>query len=325
MLFLSCAGRQGGSDSPLETPGAQRARDLAPDLYNRSRDAWMRADEAAGRKDDAAAKDLRDAAELWLAAAVAEAERLTLRQRLAELHQEEERWAKQLARDQKASAVVATDISRYRARQVALAEAERVAGLAESRTASDEVLDAVVSRVRFNLALADALGASDEALRELRARADALAEMRPRSADVAEALLLDSEALIGSLRARWPTPRPGAGTELVETAWMLGFSADRTSAGVVIRSERFFDGAGQVSTATLKRFIGLLDGFPHGPVACQVAIPEARSAAWTRHVARLVDRLRRIEAPNRVSTSMVDTDALPAGTVRCTFIAYRDP
>lgn len=325
VLTVSCGGRQGGSASPFETPAAARARELAPDLYNRGRDAWTLADQARARKNDSAARDHRAAAELWLGAAIAEAERLTLIEQLDELQRREERWAMQLARDQEASAVVATDISRYRARAVALAEAERVAALGESRPPSEETLRAVLSRVRFNLALADALGASDEAIGKLRSRAEALARAPSGPADVAEALVLDSEALIGSVRGQWRSPQPGASTELAQTAWMLGFAADRTRAGVVIHSERFFDAAGQISAATMKRFVGLLDGFPHGPVACQVAVPEDRSAAWTRRVVRLVDRLRRIDDPSRVSTSMVDTDALRAGTVQCTFLAYRGP
>ena len=112
-------------------------------------------------------------------------------------------------------------------------------------------------------------------------------------------------------------------TELVETAWMMGFAADKAATGVVVRSDRFYTTNGAISTATMKRFRGLLAAFPHGPVACQVAVPEAESAAWTRRVAQLVDRLRRIEDPGRVSTGMVATRALSPGTVQCTFAAYR--
>ena len=327
LLAVACAGRQGGRgvQSPFETPSAELARDLAPDLYNRATDARAQADQAGSRKDDEAVEQHRTASELWLGAAIAEAERVQLAERLAELQREEERWAVQLARDQEASAVVATDISRYQARAVALAEAARVAELGSARKTSDEILDAVLTRVQLNLALAEALGAPDEALRKLRGRADALARTRSKSARLAEELLLDTEALIGSLRAQWPAPQAGASTELVETAWMMGFAADKAATGVVVRSERFFTPSGAISTATMKRFRGLLAAFPHGPVACQVAVPEVESAAWTRRVAQLVDRLRRIEDPARVSTGMVATRALPRGTVQCTFAAYRSP
>jgi len=131
--------------------------------------------------------------------------------------------------------------------------------------------------------------------------------------------------LIGEMRAQWPEPRPGASTELVETALVTGFAADRTNSGVVIGSERFFTSGGQVSSATVKRFHGLLAAFPHGPAACQVAVPELRSRVWARRVALLVERLQRMDDPGRVSTSMIVTQSLPAGAVRCTFIAYREP
>lgn len=326
-LVLGCAGQQAtrGSDSIFSTPAADAARELAPDLYGRAEDAWARSDQARGRKDDPVVRDYRTEAQLWLAAAVAEAERVQLARRLDELQREEERWAKQLARDQEASAVVATDISRHQAKAVALREAERVSALSDARTTTDATLDAVLTRVQLNLALAEALGASDAQLQRLRSRADSLAARRPKSAKPAEALLLDTEALIGKMRAQWPSPRPGASTELVETAWATGFSADRTGTGVVVRSERFFTSGGQVSSATVKRFSGLLAAFPHGPVACQVTVPELQSRVWSRRVAQLVDRLRRIDNPERVSTSMVATESLRAGAVQCTFAAYREP
>lgn len=326
-IALGCAGQQStrGSDSLFTTPAADLARELAPDLYQRAEYARSRVGQSKGRKDDRAAEDYRAEAQLWLSAAFAEAERVQLARRLDELQREEERWAKQLARDQQASAVVATDISRYRARAVALREAERVAALSDARTTSDATLEAVLTRARLNLALAEALGASDEQLRKLRTRADAIARRRPKSPKPAEALLLDTEALIGQMRAQWPTPRPGASTELVETATMTGFAADRTGTGVVIRSQRFFTPAGQVSSATMKRFSGLLAAFPHGPVACQVAVPELQSRVWSRRVAYLVDRLQRLDDSTRISTSMVATESLSAGAVQCTFAAYREP
>ena len=79
----------------------------------------------------------------------------------------------QLARDQEACATVARDISRYEARAVALLEADRIAALDESPTPSDATLDAVLTRVQLNLALAEALGAADSQLIPLRARVDA--------------------------------------------------------------------------------------------------------------------------------------------------------
>ncbi|NOQ84475.1 MAG: hypothetical protein GQ551_10735, partial [Myxococcales bacterium] len=143
------------------------------------------------------------------------------------------------------------------------------------------------------------------------------------SAKAAEALLWKTEALIGQMRAQWPEPRPGASIELVETALATGFAADRVGSGVLIRSERFFTSNGNVSNATVKRFHGLLAAFPHGPVACQVAVPELAGRVWAHRVARLVERLRRMDDPGRVSTGMVVTRSLSAGVVQCTFAAYR--
>lgn len=326
-MSFGCAGQQSGraSESSFETPAADRARELAPDLFLRAEIASDRAGENRGRKDVEIAEDYRTQSDLWLAAAIAEADRIALSRRLDELRGEEEQWAKQLARDQEASAVVATDISRYQAQAVALREAERVSSLSEARTTDPATLDAVLTRVRLNLALAEALGAREPQLRSLRSRADTMARTRPKSARKAEALLLDTEALLGEMRAQWPSPRPGASTELVETARVTGFAADRAGAGVVVRSERFFTSQGQVSSATVKRFGGLLAAFPHGPVACQVAVPEVQSRSWSRRVAALIDRFKRLDDPTRVSTSMIATDSLGAGAVQCTFPAYRQP
>ena len=332
LLFCSvasaaCAGSQASrtSDTLFATPAAELAREQAPDLYSQARSAWADAEDARRHKDETAADDYRTEARLWLAAAIAEAERVRLDRQRAELQEEEERWSKQLARDQEASAVVARDISRYEARAVALREAERLGALTESPKLSDATLDAVLTRVRLNLALAEALGVPDEQLRPLRERADLVESERPKPAKVAESLLLESEAVIGEARAQWPEPRPGASTELVETALATGFAADRLDGSVLVRSERFFGANGQVSLATVKRFMGLLEAFPHGPVACQVAVPELNSRVWSQRAAQLVERLRRMDDPARVSTSMVVTASLSAGTVQCTFAAYREP
>ncbi len=323
----ACAGSQAARTSDLlfSTPEADLAREHAPDLYVRAELASARAHEAKRNEDKSAADDHRTESRLWLAAAVAEAERVQLDRGRAELQAQEERWAKQLARDQRASASVARDISRYEANAVALREAERLAALSESTTVSEATLDAVLTRVRLNLALAQALGATDEQLLPLRERADRVTRRRPSDARVAESLLVESERLIGKTRADWPEPRPGAATELVETASVAGFAADRLGSAVLIRSGRFFTPKGQVSDATVRRFVGLLAAFPHGPVACQVAVPQPSSGGWSQRVARLVERLGRMDDPGRVSTSIFATDALPAGTVQCTFAAYREP
>ena len=323
----ACAGSQAARTSDLlfSTPEADLAREDAPDLYGQAELASARADEAERHKDEPAADDYRTESRLWLAAAVVEAERVKLDRRRAELQVQEEHWGKQLARDQRASATVARDISRHEANAVALREAERLATLTESTSVSDATLDAVLARVRLNLALAEALGATDEQLLPLRERADLVARKRPSAARIAESLLVESEILIGQTRTDWPTPRPGASTALIETASVAGFDADRLGSGVLIRSRRFFTSDGQVSTATVRRFIGLLEAFPHGPVACQVAVPEPSSRGWSRRVARLVERFGRMDDPGRVSTSMVATESLPAGTVQCTFAAYREP
>jgi hypothetical protein len=322
---MGCAAQQATrtSASLFESPAAELAREHAPDLYGQAQTAWAEADEAERRKDDQAADDHRTEARLWLTAAVVEAERVQLDQRRAELQREEERWAKQLARDQDACGVVAHDIARYEARAVALQEAERLTALSEGPTVSEATLDAILTRVRLNLALAEALGADDERLQQFRERADVIARRRPHSAQAAEALLLKTEGLIGEMRAQWPEPQPGASAELVETALVTGFAADRADHGVVIRSERFFTSDGRVSSATVKRFHGLLAAFPHGPVACQVAVPGLQSRVWSRRVALLVERLGHMDDPGRVSTGIVVTRSLSAGTVQCTFPAYR--
>ena len=64
------------------------------DLYQRAESASARSVDAKRRKNEDAADDHRTEARLWLAAAVAEAERLEIARRHDELLREEERWAK---------------------------------------------------------------------------------------------------------------------------------------------------------------------------------------------------------------------------------------
>ena len=325
--LLGCGSHQASraSDTLFNSPPAELGRELAPDLYENALMARERAEDARRRKDQLAAEDYSTEARLWVMAAAVEAERIQFDQRRSKLDLEVERWAKQLARDQEAAAVVASDISRYEAQAVALREAERVASLGQARTTSPDTLNAVLTRVQLNVALAEALGATDRQLGPLRDRAEAIARRQPKSPRAAESLLLDSEALLGRMRAQWPSPRPGASTELVETARVTGFAADRAETGVVVRSERFFGSGGQVSAATVKRFGGLLSAFPHGPVACQLSVPEARGDAWARRIAQLRQAFERVDDAGRLSVAMIETESLRAGAVQCTFAAYRAP
>ncbi len=323
-LATACGGRQQTESSAtlFESPAAALAKELAPDLYANADIATAGAERARRDRDPDAAEELETEARLWLAAAATEGERIELDRRRAELEREEERWSKQLGRDQEAAAAVARDISLYEARDVALREAERLSPNAPNAS-TEQVVAALLSRARLNLALARALGASQAELRPREDRAAEIETRSPRSADLAEALLLDTEALIGTMRRQWPEPLPGASTELVQTALVMGFVADRTNTGVIVRSDGFFDASGQVSGATVRRFEGLLAAFPHGPVACQVGVSGSPNKSSTRRAAGLVDRLERTEAGDRVSTTIVRTKALPVGAVQCTFAAYR--
>lgn len=326
LVLAACAAQQTPEtvDGLFTSPAAELAKELAPDLHHNAQTAWSAAEHAQRNRDTDAADDLRTEARLWLAAAAAEAERVELDRRRIVLQAEEERWAKQLARDQAAVGVVARDISRYEARSVALKEAQRLSPVADHGS-KEQTVAAILTRVQLNLALAEALGATEDELQPLDARVNLIKRQHPGSARRAEALLLETEALIGGMRAQWPEPLPGAAAELIDTALVIGFAADRTNAGVIVRSERFFTSSGQVSSATVRRFHGLLEAFPHGPVACQVAVPEARGRVWARRVAALVERLGRMNDPGRVSTGMVLTRALGVGTVQCTFPAYARP
>jgi len=310
------------SDALFSSAEAEAARVDAPDLYEQARTAWVAAEEANRHEDSRAADELRTEARLWLAAAATEAERIDMDRRRVELQSEEERWGKQLARDQAASALVARDISRQEARAVALREAERLSTLENDPQVSGATLDAVLTRARLNIALAEALGAAEEPIAALLARADRMAQERSESAKSAQALLSSTEELMGQMRSRWPQPLAGAAAELVETASIKGFAADRSPSGVTIRSNRFFTSAGHVSTTAAERFHDLLRAFPHGPVACQVSVPGLESREWARRVAVLIDRMRRMGDAGRVSTSMVVTEALGTGVVQCTFAVY---
>ncbi|MEM7139278.1 MAG: hypothetical protein AAF500_22090 [Myxococcota bacterium] len=326
LVLLSCGAQQSARTTAalFDSPAAAHAKTLAPDLHRRAEAAWEASDVAERDGDSDAASDLQTEARLWLAAAATEAERIEIdRQRLA-LQAEEERWATRLGRDQEATAVVAQDISRYQARAVALREAERLSPPREGDS-KEVIVGAILTRVRLNLALAEALGAPPDELEPRDAEAAFIEREYPTSASRAERLLLDTEALVGAMRAKWPQPLPGAATELVQTALAMGFEADRAPTGAIVRSGRFFSSAGRVSAGTVQRFSGLMSAFPHGPVACQVAVPAHARRAWPQRVAALVERFQRGEERGRVSTGMVVTDALPAGTVQCTFAAYGAP
>ncbi len=322
---LGCGASRQASETAqllLSSPSAELAQALAPDLYTNARLAFAAADEAARDDQDQAAEDLRTEGRLWLAAAITEAERLQLDQKRLELQRDEEKWGQRLARDRSATDEVAQDIARQEARSLALEEAERLTVARREGSGSPELFDALIFRLRTELAVAEAFGAPAEELGALRRERVALERSANKSARAAEALLAETSALVGRMRAMAPQPASGASTELLDAALVAGFEADQDEAGTVVRSDRIVSEAGTLSMRDVERMGALLDAFPHGPVLCQL-IPPARTASVARRE-RTVAKLSEALCGSR---DWVSLDASPAagtdpGTVQCRFPAY---
>ena len=268
---------------------------LAPDLYTNAKLAFAAADEAARDDHDRKAEDLRTEGRLWLAAAVTEAERVQLDQKRLELQEQEEKWGQQLARDRAATEELAREIALQEARALALEEAERLSAARREETGSAELFDALMFRLRTELAVARAFGAPEAELNALEQERAELQRSSRKSARAAEALLAEASALVGRMRATAASPGPGASTELVQTAQISGFEADQDATGTVVRSDRFVSASGNVSTDKLGRMRALLEAFPHGPwpggqLFLHVAGRGCRSTGFCqfRHLARTV-------------------------------------
>lgn len=321
-LLAACGAQQTKQTSELlfDSAAADQAREHAPDLYANAKAAWSEYEKATaeGRED---ASELRTVARLWFAAAVTEAERVELERRRLVVQQKEERWGKQLARDRDAAAEVARQIALREARQIALKEAALLSSRDEP-PASEEVFEALLTRFRFELALARALGAPSREVEQLQREAAALDDSPWKSAAAADRLLSRASALVGETRKATALPRPGAAPELVEAAEVSGFSANQTRSGVIVRSDAFFRPDGAISMRPVQRMRTLVDSFPHGPVVCQIVVPNPESRAWSRRSQKLAEVLTITEDAARVSAQPIPSSALPPGTTQCTFVGY---
>lgn len=319
---LGCGASRQASETAqllLSSPSAELAQALAPDLYTNAKLAFAAADEAARDDHEQAAEDLRTEGRLWLAAAITEAERLQLDQKRLELQDDEEKWGKRLARDRSATDEVAQDIARQEASALALEEAERLSMARVEKGGSPELFDALMFRLRTELAVAAAFGAPAEELSALQRERAALEGSANKPARAAEALLAETSALVGRMRATAPQPAPGASTELLDAALVAGFEADQDAAGTVLRSDRIVSASGTLSTQHLERMRALLDAFPHGPVLCQLAAP-APSARWEKAVAKLSNALS--QSRDGVSVDASPLGGTATGTLQCRFPAY---
>lgn len=329
-VFVSCLLGCGGSrqasqtvELMLSSPLAELAQALAPDLYTNAKLAFAAADDAARHGKDERAEDLRTEGRLWLAAGVAEAERVQLDQKRLELQDEEEKWGKQLARDRAATGEIAREIARQEASGLALAEADRLAAARQNPEGSAELVEALMFRLKTELAVAEAFGAPADELRPLRQESVALERASRKSARAVEALLAETSALVGRMRAEAPQPAPGASTELVDAALAAGFSADQDGSGTVVRSERMVSGSGLLSTRNLAHMQSLLDAFPHGPVLCELQISARTSSArWDKAAAQLSRAFSEAGNPGRVSFTTASVPGLDPGTLQCRFSAY---
>lgn len=286
---------------------AAAARQVSAESYQRAEGARDRALASEAENDEAAAADHATAARLWLAAAIADSETLSLRAEAVALGEEADLAERLAAEREVMRQRIVDNAARARAAAVAGDEAERAfehaqgyeqrrlrRDDAETRQLWRQTTRALLRRATLLLAAAEQLGAPPESLAQLRARREQLAGEARGELVVAEAnaLVADANALLGRARAATTdAPTDAERQALREAATTRGYAVERTERGVELSAAVF---ARPTETA-LAQLAGLLRAHPHGPV--MIVGTATREATGRAAAAALRDRLVRAGLP----------------------------
>lgn len=334
LCSIGCGAASKGQSAewPFDTPRADAAMERAPDIFAQARTATLQADNADQRGDKAAAADRRTEARLLLTAAIVEAERVDLDNQRLSLERQEEEIRVQTARDREARLRVAEEISRTKAAAIAMREAAAAHQLAEQQyTGSARAVhrsdlararNVLIDRLTLALSTAEVLGAPPERVVVLWKKVDYLRDRSSRLDDI-ERLTSQVYDLLGTLRAKQPSPSSAMVASLMASAKERGFGVDQLPRGVVITVDGLFTSGGRVSAFRSRRLVDVIQAFPHGPVQCAVLV-RADTTVWKRRVRALIARFERggVEKGRVVGRAAVTEQNRPVRT-ECTFVAYQ--
>jgi len=318
-LLLSLAGCGAATtQSTLEPlfadPAVAEARRRAPDIYAEAERAREAARRAEGANDVQAAADYATQARLLLTAATVEADRLALEEERLGLERQAREDVRRAIADNAARGELDRRMSRERAADLALQQAE----VAFEQAAEDEprrrrrdenevrgmhrrAASVLLRRASLALSAAEAMGASAAEVGTLRARIEEARGREDPSAALGEAdrIYAEVQAVLGRLRARADAPRADVARSLMSEARVAGFAVHADARGVVLSDDTLFrGGALHPDRRRLERLHTLLVAFPHGQVRIEVFGP--------------TEEARRLEVRARTLAAALARQGIPA-------------
>lgn len=309
LLGLGCAAAPKHGEAlsaSFERPDAQRARELAPDLYARAERALA---DARAARDTGTRADHAARARLLLLAAIAETERIELERAAGQADERSERALAERAAVERERLALEQRAARERAALLARAQAERVFA-SPSATAVASDVQFVRERARVTLAAAVGLGLGESEARKVEQRIDE-AEQRSHTKDAgaaAERALAAAERALGTVRAN-TAPSAEQRAALIEMAQARGFAPASLARGVAIPLGAVFAPGGAQPTASglrrLRQLAALAAAHPQGTILIErttdAGAPHALGAARIRGIERAlrgaIDPGRLVPAP----------------------------
>ncbi len=333
----------------FDTAEAHSAARRAPDLFARAADARQRTLAAERAGDREAADDEATRAQLLLAAAIAESDRIAFENRRLAAEARARRAVQAARRDEVATAETLRQTELGMAAEVAAEQG----GIAFARAVGDERRryrtsreerdqmhrDAVaptVRRARLALAAAVALGAGAADQAQVQRGIDQAGQATDPAAalEAAEDAVRAAYAALGRVRAtRGAAPNRDEVAALVHDAGEAGFDVEQQDRGVVVTVPRAFAGRStRPVSAAVARLAQLLAAHPHGPVRIEVSTTTGATASRPRLARARADALVAAltaagAKPSRVTGASVGDDPAgdTSGRVDAVFVAYAPP
>ena len=307
-----------------QSDSTEAARTMAPDLYARAEKAYADAEIAKAKGSQAKADDLNKEGRLWLAAAVAESERLQIEEERLRLERAQDRSYTEANQEKAATDLRIQRRARERAAAIATQEADNALALADARADAKwdraslrKAKTGLLNRADLNLSAAQALGATTSHINEARSLLAKLRKIRTLETRKAQQMLWRSESLLAEARARKAQPDPELATQLMKEAIVRKYQTESDEFGVAVWDKRSID-RGNVDRERVLRLSKMLAMYPHGSMYCTWVYskkppPPSRLARLKATLATDVERSIFLDAKK----SIYDVE-----TLRCVLPSY---
>lgn len=332
------ASRHTELDHWFAVPKVIAARRVAPDLYVMAVESRRLAEAAQGRGERDAAVEYIQATRWFLAAAVAEADRVTLEKQRLEGEQRIRHAHEAAQRDSDRARDLREEIQLLAAERVASEESERAREVAESEEAKRHSRDAertkqiqdasrfYIRRARLVLAAAISMKAPEARVAKVQSALEEAEKHLGASTALqkSDEALREARLLLGELRRHaHDAPTPDQVASLVTEAKELGFAVTSTDGGIAVRVLAFErPSSTRPQDAKMTKLASLLAAFPQGKIRLLLSDPAKRNGVAQRRLQSTVEMLGRYGVEGQRLEPALNIEASPQESMTVVFMAY---